>query len=331
MKKVISTLLLLLSLGFAAKAQIYTMSNTTVTTCSGTFYDSGGAAGNYGNNENLTMTFTSATGNRLSFNFGSMNMSLGDYVSIYDGPSTAYPLIGTYDVSPGIITSTGTSLTFVCFTTSSANAPGWDAAITCAGPIIPVYNMSNGTITSCSGVFYDNGGAAANYTNNQNITQTFCSGTADHIQFSFNNLLASTNLALGDTLFVYDGANVSAPPLAILVNGSLFETFTSSGTCLTFRFKSNASTTNTGWAGQFQCVPTIPSPAIFNMSAGVRYVCNAVFYDDRGANTNYSNNLNLTQTFTSYNGERLSANFGSMNMSLGDYISIYDGPSTAYP
>ncbi|MFN8712145.1 MAG: CUB domain-containing protein, partial [Bacteroidota bacterium] len=286
---------------------------------------------NYSNNLNLTQTFTSYNGERISANFGSMNMSLGDYIIVYDGPTTAYPVIGVYDASPGIITSTGTSLTFFCYSTSSSTSTGWDAAITCAGPILPVYNMSSGTVTACSGVFYDNGGPAANYTNNQNVTQTFCSGTTDHIQFSFRPSLQATNLDLGDTLFIYDGATASAPPLAILVDGSIFETFTSSGTCLTFRFKSNASGNSLGWAGQFQCVPTIPTPVIFNMSAGVRYVCNAVFYDNGGANNNYSNNLNLTQTFTSYNGERISANFGSMNMSLGDYIIVYDGPTTAYP
>jgi hypothetical protein len=298
--------------------------------CNAVFYDNGGPNNNYSNNLNNTQTFTSYNGTRLTANFGSMTMAGGDFLAIYDGPSTAYPLIGTYaTTSPGIITSSGSSLTFYCFSTTSSTDPGWDATITCAGPVLPVYNISSGTVTACSGAFYDNGGAGANYTDNQNITQTFCSGTSDNIQFSFNNL--ATGLTAGDTLFVYDGNSVAAPPLAILVNGSFFETFTSSGTCLTFRFKSNASGNSIGWAGQFTCVTSIPSPALFTMSTGVRYVCNAVFYDNGGPNNNYSNNLNNTQTFTSYNGERLTANFGSMNMSGGDFISIYDGPSTAYP
>jgi hypothetical protein len=311
---------------------IINMSTGVRYVCNAVFYDDGGANANYSNNLNNTQTITSYNGERLTVTFGSLNMSLGDYIAIYDGPSAAYPLIGTYATTlPPVITSSGSSLTFYCYSTPSSTSAGWDAAITCAGPVLPVYNMSNGTVTACSGVFYDNGGAGANYTDNQNLTQTFCSGTSDHIQFSFNNLPQSTNLAVGDTLFVYDGATTSAPPLAILVNGSQFETFTSSGTCLTFRFKSNASGNNIGWAGQFQCVTTVPSPALINMSTGVRYVCNAVFYDDGGPNANYTNSLNIIQTLTSYNGERLTMNFGSMSMSLGDYISIYDGPSTAYP
>ena len=41
--------------------QTYTMSNATINTCSGTFYDSGGSGGNYMDNQNLTMTFCSST------------------------------------------------------------------------------------------------------------------------------------------------------------------------------------------------------------------------------------------------------------------------------
>ncbi|MFN8714282.1 MAG: CUB domain-containing protein [Bacteroidota bacterium] len=298
MKKIISTLFLLLFLGFAADAQTYTMSTSTVTTCSGTFYDSGGAAGNYSNNENSTMTFTSGNGNRLSFNFSTMSMSLGDYMIIYDGPTTSHPIIGTYDTNPGVINSTGTSLTFFFFSTSSSTSTGWAATISCTTAPLTIYNLTSGTVTACSGAFYDNAGAAANYTDNLNITQTFCSGTTDRLQFSFLQSLQSSNLALGDTLFIYDGATTSAPLLSVHVNGSNFETFTTSGTCATFRFKSNASGNSIGWAGQFQCTSTPPAQGSFNMSAGVRYVCNAMFYDNGGAANNYSNNLNLTQTFT---------------------------------
>ncbi|MCA6362703.1 MAG: T9SS type A sorting domain-containing protein [Bacteroidetes bacterium] len=333
MRKLLFVLLLSIIASVPALAQSYIMSNTTVTTCSGIFYDTGGGSGDYGSNESLTMTITSANGNRVNVNFSSMIFASGDGMVIYDGPTTSHPRIGIfYGTSSPNILSTGSSLTFHCFTTSSNNAPGWVASITCAGPVLPVYNMSNGTVTACSGAFYDNGGAAGDYGNNLTITQTFCSGTSDHLQFSFLNFDSYYHLNTNDTLFMYDGATTGAPLLAIYVKESKFETITSSGTCITFLFKSDAGGQQTGWAGQFQCVSSPPSsPTQYSMSTGVRYVCNALFFDDGGPFEPYRTALNITQTFTSATGERLSLNFTFMSMSAGDYLSIYDGPTTAYP
>jgi len=53
--------------GLELNAQTYNLGSApatngaTISTCSGMFYDSGGASGNYGNNQNFTVTFCSAT------------------------------------------------------------------------------------------------------------------------------------------------------------------------------------------------------------------------------------------------------------------------------
>lgn len=56
-KVILIYVLFLLFLGTTAQAQTYNMANGTINTCSGTFYDPGGAAGNYTNNLNLTKLF----------------------------------------------------------------------------------------------------------------------------------------------------------------------------------------------------------------------------------------------------------------------------------
>ncbi|MBN2681797.1 MAG: Ig-like domain-containing protein [Bacteroidales bacterium] len=123
-------------------AQTYTMSTSSVTTCSGTFYDSGNSGGNYGNNQNRTMTFCSGTGQTMVFEFTSFNTEANwDFLYVYDGADISAPLIGTYTgnlgAGVGTITSTGTCLTFRFTSDGSVTRAGWVANISCGAPIIP--------------------------------------------------------------------------------------------------------------------------------------------------------------------------------------------------
>jgi CUB domain len=111
----------------------------TITTCSGTFYDSGGALGNYGANENYTVTFKSATADpfRVTFFWFDLETTVtcaNDRLLIYDGPTTASPLLGTFcgNNSPSSITSSGTTLTFRFISNGTTQNTGWAATLGCA-------------------------------------------------------------------------------------------------------------------------------------------------------------------------------------------------------
>ncbi|MEO5644841.1 MAG: CUB domain-containing protein [Bacteroidia bacterium] len=313
------------------QAQTYNMSTTTVSNCSGTFYDSGGSAGNYGNNENTTMTFTSSGGTRLSFAFSFLNIeTCCDRLYIYDGPTSSYPVIGVYTANPGTIVSTGTSLTFRFTSNGSGTGTGWAANISCTTPPLTVYPLTSGTVTACSGAIYDNGGPAGYYSDGANITQTFTSGTTDFLQFSF--LPLGYAFIAGDTLFIYDGATVSAPLIAAHTLGSTMETFTSTGNSVTLRFKSNPSGNTVGWAGEFQCTTTPGAALSFDMSGGIRGICSGSFYDVGGATGNYGNSTSISQTLMSTNGNRISITFNSFSLeTCCDRLYIYDGPNTNSP
>jgi hypothetical protein len=71
---------------------------------------------------------------------------------------------------------------------------------------------TEGTVSACSGTFYDSGGSGGSYTANENYTITFQPSTpGDEIQFNFTffNLEATY-----DYLYIYDGPNTSSPQIS---------------------------------------------------------------------------------------------------------------------
>lgn len=134
-------------------AQTYNMSNgATINTCAGTFYDSGNT-GVYSNNENITRTFCSSTpGAQITFSFSTFNVeSNWDYLYIYDGPTTASPILVTATgnsaalIGQTISSSTG-CLTFNFTSDGSGALAGWIAAISCTFPCQPFsVNINNTT------------------------------------------------------------------------------------------------------------------------------------------------------------------------------------------
>ncbi|WP_348713674.1 Ig-like domain-containing protein, partial [Tenacibaculum sp. 190524A05c] len=118
-----------------------------------TFTDSGGVAGDYGFDENESITLTSASGSQLvvQFNSFSVEQFLGtcfDQLSIYDGADDTAPLIGDFcDISPPTIgeyfTSTGSQLHFVFTSDNIINQAGWEAIIY-TSPADPTFPNTDG-------------------------------------------------------------------------------------------------------------------------------------------------------------------------------------------
>ncbi|MDA0860904.1 MAG: proprotein convertase P-domain-containing protein, partial [Bacteroidetes bacterium] len=126
---------------------IYTMTDGTINTCNGIFYDSGGADGNYSDNEDYTLTICPDTpGQVIQLNFTSFETQTNaDILSIYNADNADDPatLMGdfsgfTADDSPGTVIATGTNptgcLTIVFTSSSGASFSGWQANISCQDP-----------------------------------------------------------------------------------------------------------------------------------------------------------------------------------------------------
>ncbi|OXA69126.1 hypothetical protein B0A61_01060 [Flavobacterium aquatile LMG 4008 = ATCC 11947] len=137
---------------------------------------------------------------------------------------------------------------------------------------------------ACGTTFSDPAGSTANYANNSNYNVTICPLTpGDVVTVTFTSF---NTQAVADGLYIYNGSAVSAPDLissgnpAGTVPGGVPGAFwgttnpgsftsTSADGCLTFRFRSGASTNAPGWTSNITCgpPPTCPQPQSFLTSA----------------------------------------------------------------
>ena len=125
--------------------------------CGDFFYDSGGPAGNYQNNENTTTTLCpDVPGDLVEVTFSVFDLENNfDDLTIYDGPNTGSPVIGVYSGinSPGTVTSSHPSgcLTFVFNSDSSVDDVGWAAFVDCVAPCIPPGPPTAAPVQICQG------------------------------------------------------------------------------------------------------------------------------------------------------------------------------------
>lgn len=158
--------------------------HTTVNTCQGLFYDSGGPTGNYGNNETHSITFCAANGEHVQVEFLSFNTETNglfgvdeirfDILNVFDGPNSSSPQMFSFagvssagDPVPLVISS-GSCLTFV-FTSNGTNTrPGWEALVTCTSAN---NNVATNFCGSAPNICNLNGyvGSTSNFYNVENV------------------------------------------------------------------------------------------------------------------------------------------------------------------
>lgn len=225
--------------------------------------------------------------------------------------STQSPTYWAWAITPGV---EGTDFEYVNSTTSNSQNPQVNfltagtysiqlTATNGVGSSTPmlktdyidvagVYLMSNSTITTCSGAFYDTGGADGQYSSDENLTMTFMPGEAGKmISFAFENgaVIEGSSSNPWDQLFAYDGIDATATQFA----GSPFSnsggvdigtlTATNPDGAITFVFESDGSIVKDGWAAIISCTDPIsvtnisetdiniypnPSKGIFTLQSG---------------------------------------------------------------
>lgn len=122
--------------------------------------------------------------------------------------------------------------------------------------------MANGAQwETCTGTFYDSGGAAGDYAANQNLTATLCPaggpGAGPFSSITFTAWLVAAGTL--DQLAIHNGDDAGDPLLATGsgANSLLGQIFTSSDPsgCLTFVWTSDATLQGAGWAAEIHTGP----------------------------------------------------------------------------
>ncbi len=226
--------------------------------CGTTVYDTGGAGGDYANNQAYTVTYCPTNpGDVVTITFTAFNTEAGwDELSVHNGPSNASTELGLFSGTtlPGSFTSTDpTGCLTLWFTSDFSNvASGWVANITCSTPPPPP--------PSCGTTVYDTGGSGGNYGNSQTYSTTYCPTTpGDVVTLNFT---AFNTEAGFDYVTIHNGPTAGSPVVGSFSGTCNPGSFTSSDPsgCITLEFDSDFITTAAGWTATISCAPPAPPP-----------------------------------------------------------------------
>ena len=195
MKKfIITALLAAVSFGAWSQAEVFNIGNgDTYTGCDAIMHDANGGLVPYGpNSNNQTTICPQAPETQVNLYFIGCDISVGDVLAIYDGPTTASPLIGEYDqqellfqtISPSAANPSG-CLTVTFTSNADENTGDFSMRIVCGIPCdFPIADIfaDADTIKICPGESVEFYGGNSTWTPGAtlaNFTWDFGDGTTD--------------------------------------------------------------------------------------------------------------------------------------------------------
>lgn len=293
---------------------------TNITNCSGTITD-GSGTGNYIDNMYCEWLINPTGTNQPKLHFTQFDTESGyDGVIVYDGTDdTGTELLNWSGntIPPDVTSSTGAL--YVVFISDGVNTyGGFSATYSCVAP------QCTGTtnITSCSGTIAD-GSGNLNYQNNLDCGWKIQPAGANYITLHFTGFNTYDS---NDYLEVFDGPNASANSLGVFYGTTVPADIVSSGGSIFLKFTTNASSGAAGWSINYTCNNSAPGCTGQTSLTN----CSGSFSDGSGT-SNYLNNLNCSWLMHPAGASSVTLHFNSFNTESNDYVTIYDGPTTAAP
>lgn len=268
--------------------------------CVDTIYDMGGPTRNYYNTENYTYTIAPMGASSVTLTFSSFNTeNTFDFLYIYDGPTIASPLIGTYTGtnSPGTITSTGGTITIRSTSDNATVASGWNAIWSCASS--PPANLSV-TPNNCPSI-----GVVLNWQNSGNGWFVDVSDDPTFTNFWNKDVSSLTSIGCPGGF-----ANITVPTNYL-------------------QFEPNTTYYWRIWNGSMH---TNGTPFTTPVCTTTDSICSGTLDDSGGPSAAYSGNEDYTYTIAPSFASSVTINFTSFDLENGfDSLYIHNGTSTASP
>lgn len=266
---------------------------TSVKITTASFMDAG-AETPYGTSGGTITIYPDVEGSKVKAAFNSFDlnrmdmggMTMGDEIVIYDGINTSATAIGTFgDESPATVTATNTdgALTFK-FNSVMGNDShqGWQADLSLEGDVNPPanegYNFQAGDNTKEveeSFMFYDDGGAEANYTKDLEGKLVLTPAEASQkVMIDFQEFEVD---AIWVDFEIYNGNSTDfANKIGKFTSNPGVVKSSSDDGMLTIKYKSYAyGTTKSGWKAEVSCFT--PAPLTFASATATQNNVEEVF------------------------------------------------------
>lgn len=139
-----------------------------VSPCSGEFSDMGGPTGNYYNRERWTHTIAPGDAKQVALSFNSFSIA-DDRLSIYDGPDTTAPLLGSFTGAnnPGTIIAHSGAMTLAFESNDTGVSWGWRAGWECSSQPSGLVNFDSEKLSTLLTIHqHQDGGITVQHNNN---------------------------------------------------------------------------------------------------------------------------------------------------------------------